>query len=464
MIPLSRSHALVSLIFGIIFSSFLFIGATLLGTPLLQSLVFGILPFFFVFLFISPFSLLNILLFLRPSLDRLSEALLFTPPFFPDTSITLAQGFGLLVVLLGLCFFFFFFSKIRKIPLLIPFLILLGWGGFTLFYSIDKTQTLYELFRLFSIFFVFVLAFFAIRKEKHFVQLLLVILLSSIIPLITAWGQLFLNIGYTDVQFSLPRIYGTFAHPNIFALYLIVILCAWILLYFLVKNQRLRVPLTFFGLLLMSTFILTYARAAWGTFFVFIGLLSLFKYPRILPFLIITPILLFFASPTIQDRVSDAFTLSPSSSFVWRMNLWEDTLTRTAQDSNQILGYGLNTFSIVAESIRGIRFVVNDPHSEFVRSFVEGGYLGLGVFLLFSFAPVWVLWKERKVLTNYKPSSLVRDGRFIFLVLWCLVVSLLVLSFTDHVLRSTMVQWVLWAMMGGALSVYTKTQKTDTKK
>lgn len=456
MISLSRSSQIISLTLGITFGSLLFIIATLLDASLFSAFSFGASPFLFILLFVSPFSLLSILLFLRPSLDGFSETISFILPFSPDASITLAQGFGLLVVLLGVLFLSFSFSSIRKTPLLFPFSALLGWGIFTLTYSIDRTQTLYELLRLFSILFIFLLAFSAIRSEKRFVALLFVILLSSVIPLLTAWTQLFLNIGYTDIQFSVPRIYATFAHPNIFALYLIVVFCAWILLYFLIKNQRLRVPLILFGLLLLATFILTYARAAWGTFFLFLALFFLIKYPRILPFLLIVPILIFFASPTIQDRVSDVFNLSPSSSFVWRINIWDDTLTQTMQDGNQLLGYGLNTFSIIAENIRGIRFVVNDPHSEFVRSFVEGGYVGLGVFLFFSLAPLWVLWKKRKTLMNYRSSTHIKNATFVFLALWCLVVALLLLSFTDHVLRSTMVQWILWAMIGGALSVYGK--------
>ena len=165
-------------------------------------------------------------------------------------------------------------------------------------------------------------------------------------------------------------------------------------------------------------------------------------------------------SPTIQDRVTEGFDLTPGSFLTWRINIWNDTIHQTISDKKILFGYGLGTFETVAENIRGIRFVVNAPHSEFVRSFVEGGIVGLIVFLLFSFAPLVVLYQKWKSSKNL----IAKDT---FLLLLCLTGSLLLLSTTDHVLRSTMVQWILWAMIGGALSVYGNAngkQKTENGK
>lgn len=449
------SHAFGILSLGIALYSLLFIGAIGAGFPLINAFIVGISPLFPLLFFLSPLTLLEALLIIRPSLDRISETTTLTIPFTENFSLSIAQGFGAMVVFLGILFFIQKRKSFWKMPLSLVFTTLLFWGSLTLLYSENVSRTLYELFRLFSIFFIFAFSYYLITNRKRFVRLLLAITLSTLVPVLTAWMQFFLGIGYTDVAFSVPRMYGTFAHPNIFALYLIIAMGAVLSLFILLPNKKRRLLLLFPLGILFLTLIFTYARAAWGTFFIFIGIFTLFKYPKATPFLIITPVILFFASPTIQDRVYDAFNFSPSSSFVWRVNLWNDTVYKTFQENREVFGYGLNTFEQVAEDLRGLRFVVNDPHSEFVRSFVEGGYIGLGVFLFFSLTPLWILWKRKQLFSSRDPHEHAQQASDIFLLLWALLTSLLLLSFTDHVLRSTMAQWILWAMIGGALGTYT---------
>lgn len=449
------SHTFGILLLGIALCSLLFIGAVGAGFPLISALIVGTSPLLPLLFFLSPITLLETLLIVRPSLDRISETTTFTLPFTDNFSLSVAQGFGALVVFLGILFFIKQRNSFWKMPLSFVFTLLLLWGSFTLLYSENISKTFYELFRLFSIFFVFALSYSLITNNQRFIRLLLAVVLSTLVPIITAWIQFFLGIGYTDVAFSVPRMYGTFAHPNIFALYLIIAIGAVLSLFILLPPKKYRFLLFLPLGILFLTLLFTYARAAWGTFFVFIGLFTLFKYPKAIPLLVIIPLLFFFFSPTIQDRVYDAFNFSPSSSLVWRINLWKDTVGKTLQENREVFGYGLNTFEQVAEDLRGLRFVVNDPHSEFVRSFVEGGYIGLGVFIFFSLAPLWLLWKKRIFFSSQSPTKQTQQASDIFLLLWTLVASLLLLSFTDHVLRSTMAQWILWAMIGGALGTYT---------
>ncbi|NCU41419.1 MAG: O-antigen ligase family protein [Candidatus Moranbacteria bacterium] len=452
---LRPSHAFSIFFLGIALCSLLFIGAVGAGFPLINALIAGISPLFPLLFFLSPLTLLETLLIMRPSLDRISETTTIIIPFTENFSLSIAQGFGAMVVLLGILFFIQKRKSFWKMPLSLVFTILLLWGSLTLLYSENISRTLYELFRLFSIFFIFTFSYYLITNRQRFIRLLLAITLSTLIPVLTAWMQFFLGIGYTDVAFSVPRMYGTFTHPNIFALYLIIAMGAVLSLFVLLPDKKHRFLLFFPLGTLFLALIFTYARAAWGTFFIFIGIFTLFKYPKAIPFLIITPLVLFFASTTIQDRFSDAFNFSPSSSFVWRVNLWKDTIGKTLQENKEVFGYGLNTFEQVAEDLRGLRFVVNDPHSEFVRSFVEGGYIGFGIFLFFSLAPVWLLWKKRLFFSSQSPTRQTQQASDVFLLLWALVIALLLLSFTDHVLRSTMAQWILWAMIGGALGTYT---------
>ncbi|QQS61386.1 MAG: O-antigen ligase family protein [Candidatus Moraniibacteriota bacterium] len=437
-------------------SSVLFISLLILNYPVSQSSIvslFSLLPFF---LFAFPFITLGFLLIVRPSLDYLSDTFYFFLPFGEGMTVTLAQGFGLGVVFLSLLFFLRFRKAFLSHTLSSFFLLLLSWGAFTLSYTIDTTQTMYELFRLLSIFFVFSFSYYLIVNEKSFIKLLIIILVSCVIPVFTAWTQFVLGIGYTDDAFSVPRIYGTFAHPNIFALYLTIAIAAGSLLFLFIRKPLYKMFLGSTLFILLITLFFTYSRAAWGTFFLFAILVIFYKYPKSLPFIIIFPLIVFFISSPVRDRVEDVLHFSQSSSLTWRINIWTDTISKTQEEGKILLGYGLNTFEEVAESLRGIRFVVNDPHSEFVRSFVEGGIIGLLVFLIFSLAPLIISWKQFHITSKEKLTSQDSRKKTVFFILWALLLSLFFLSFTDHVLRSTMVQWSLWALLGGALRVYVK--------
>ena len=133
------------LIAHIILSVSIFIISLFLGLPLIQSFLIGILPWPFFLLFFSPISLLFTLLSIRPSLDRLSEILSFPLSFDPNRIVTVAQLFGLLTVFLGILYLLPRMRQIFKIPLFPAFALLLTWGTGTLLYSINLSQTLYEL-------------------------------------------------------------------------------------------------------------------------------------------------------------------------------------------------------------------------------------------------------------------------------------------------------------------------------
>jgi len=441
---------------GISVASSIFLALLVTGAALSQSIAVSIAPILFILLFTSPFAFLSTLLLIRPSLDRMSEFFTLPIPFAQDVSITLAQAIGASVVLLGVVFFFQFRKRIVRIPLFSIFTLLLVWGALTLFYSIDPTQTLYELFRLFSIFFVFALGYFTISNEKRFQTLLGIILLSCAIPILAGWWQFINGIGYTDSEFSIARMYGTFAHPNIFALYLVVASAAGAILFSIAKRQSEKAFAAFGLLAILATLLFTYARGAWGAFLAFTGLFVLIKKPKIIPLFAIFPLVAFLFFPVVQNRVEDILHPSSTSSFSWRLTLWHDTISQTFSEGKQLLGHGLGTFETLAENLRGSRFDVHNPHSEFVRSFVEGGYAGLLVFLVFSLAPFIVITRNFLNARSEPTSEQTKNAQTVFLILGCLFVSLLLLSFTDHVLRSTMAQWTLFAMLGGALRVYGK--------
>lgn len=108
----------------------------------------------------------------------------------------------------------------------------------------------------------------------------------------------------------------------------------------------------------------------------------------------------------------------------------------------------MNTFPLVSESIRGMsQGPSNDPHNDFVKFFVEGGVVGLFIFIFF-------LGKIAVSLLIKFLNARDQTERNVFLVLFALFVSLVVASFSDNIFKNTPVQWIFWVTLGAALSAF----------
>ncbi len=409
-----------------------------------------------------PFLLLCLLIIARMSLDYSAEYFTFT---FFDISISLSQLLGIGVAILGIINIITHRKALWNFQLSVPFLILFLWGSFTLTYSLASYSTLYELLRLFDLFALGFLAYTAIQKTADFKKLLLTFFISGILPTAFAIYQWVLGIGIQDEAFSVPRIFGTFSHPNVFSLYLfslIVFAC----LYFLVfvraphPNQiqtnlspKELLLLGLLGVLALMLFF-TYARVAWIALFVFAFLLSLFRFRKLLIPLIILPLVLFTFSQNFQERVLESFTRRPDSSIVWRQNLWHDVVTNSIQDGNFWLGSGMNTFPLVSENLRGISFGSNDPHNDFVKFFVEGGALGLAVYVLYLISISFILLKNYFHNREQPPLHLA----FFILILFFFTLELASLS--DNVFKNTPVLWLFFIALSGLLALAQKEKLT----
>jgi O-antigen ligase len=96
----------------------------------------------------------------------------------------------------------------------------------------------------------------------------------------------------------------------------------------------------------------------------------------------------------------------------------------------------MNTFPLVSESIRGIRLGSNDSHNDFVKFFVEGGIIGLTVFLLSLLLIGRALFLAIHTGQGAMRSAFVLTG-ILFLVLE-------VAALSDNVFKNTPVQWLFF--------------------
>jgi O-antigen ligase len=396
-------------------------------------------------LFKNPLLLLGSLIVVRMSLDYSSQFITLT---LFERTVSLSQLLGAGIAALGILFILFHGRALGRFPLLLPYGLMLLWGLGTLAYSIAPGTSAQEAFRVFDLFIVGFMAYATVERYRDYRFLLMAIFVSSILPILFGIYQFVFGIGLTDENVSAIRIFGTFSHPNVFSLYLFVV-AAVASIYFLVYARQDRARLLsglYLGVVLV-TLLLTYARIAWISLFVFALLIALWRYRFLLLPLVLLPLVLTAFVPAVNQRVMEALHPTPDSSIVWRQNLWHDMLLKTDLDNRNWLGSGMDTFRISAEALRGERFGSNESHNDFVKFYVDGGIVGLVVLVLYLISFAFPAAKVRRLTPSHSLKNMAT-------LLLLLILTLVIASLSDNVFKNTPVQWILAIVMGGFLALY----------
>jgi O-antigen ligase len=405
----------------------------------------------------KPLAFLSILFVIRMITDYTSQNMNID---FLDISLSLSKIIGVGIAILSVPFLFKYRKQLLSFQLIVPFALLFTWGCASLLFSVDPTKTLQDLIRVFDIFSIGFIAFISIKNHKDFQTFLLVVLLASIIPIITGFVQFILGIGLQDDSVSIARIYGTFSHPNVYSLYLFsVIVCVVLFLLSTQDNAHKHIRLFFGSFILIASFIvliLAFARVAWVVVFFFFIVLSLWKKPKLIFPILVIPVIIFASSETFQDRVVQTFNQSSDSSVSWRTQIWQDTTQMTLRENRTWYGYGLEAFPKAAEDLRGIQFGSNDAHNDYVKFFVEGGIIGLVVFLTY----VSLIFKG--MISRYKTTQHSRT-KLIFGMLIIFFTSIMLAALTDNIFKNTPLLWVFFSLLGGALALYEQESEQASK-
>ena len=394
-------------------------------------------------------NLLFVFLSLRVSIDYIGLFINLNVPILGELS--LSRLFVLITIPFTLLFLFLYRKKILETPLTVMFFLIIFINLITIPFTplSDTKEVLIDSLRILSIVFIYVLSYVSITSYALFRKLIYVIIASSFVSLILAALQFIKGVGYTDVAFSELRIFGAFTHPNVYGTYLLTIISTVLIGIVTAKSTKEKIILIMILIIEFFALTMTFTRIAWIMGLFIIGGFLIIK-NRILALpLFLTVVFSYFALPEIRDRANEALTLSPDSSLVWRFNLWHDTVFYTISNNDIWLGNGTGSFMDFANEIRGDLFGDLEPHNEYVRSFVENGLIGLSAFVLYIISFTTILISK---ITNSKDKR----ARNIFFVLSLLFIALSFASLSDHILRSTPLQWVLMALLGGAFSISKK--------
>lgn len=296
---------------------------------------------------------------------------------------------------------------------------------FSLVYSSKVLLSLFDYVRVVSVLVSinYVAVAFPGRNQQK--RLLLLVVLSSLIPIALGFYQI---LGRSGNLFTAGynRILGPFIHPNVFAQYLLVVLFSAMLLIPKIREKR----FLFFaslGLIILVLFSIyhTYTRGVWvalvfGMFlYVMIGTSPARKVVYLLLFILGVAA----AFPFVSERWQSAFVSSRTemSSWDWRLKQWQDTLPELTE--HPVLGNGLGMY----EYNSGVM-----AHNDYLRIGYESGLLGLGCYLLMLLYLLLVSFGR----AVKRPLS--EDNRR-YKVTMCLVACLIVMSIVDNFVRSTVV-------------------------
>lgn len=379
------------------------------------------------------------LIVLRPSLDIFSKQEFQIYSRLPYLSLNIILG-GL-IFLIGFIFLVKNFKQFFKINLFYPILAFLGLTFLSIFYSSDPVVSIKEFIRLSSIFSLYFMAYLTIKDKNDFRLLLKFILISYILPGVIALSQFFFGQGLLDQFGGFERIYGTFAHPNLFAFYTFFILGLILCLALDNKTKDIRLWLA----VSVTTFLLlaTYTRSALACLVIFILFFGIFKYRKLLLVSSILFLALYLFSDIFQQRLWELISLNPDGSIIWRFRLWQDILPISFW--HPWLGRGTGTFNNLVEYYRGFGWGSQDAHNDYLKIFVENGLAGLLAYLWLIVSLIIYLFKIfKKALTNDK-----------VLALGILVISLSLFaaSLFDNILRTTALQWNFWMLIAAWLKV-----------
>jgi O-antigen ligase len=297
---------------------------------------------------------------------------------------------------------------------------------------------------------VFVSAFYVVRTPADFKRCVHIVLYSSVLPLLYALADIALHGGVIGPNGA--RLQSTFAHPNIFAFYLTLVVA---LGFYVLKSDtyalsgRQRAGLGAYLLLLMAMLALTQTRSAWiacGALFLGYGLLFERRY---LLYMLVVPLLV-LAIPDVRDRVLDLGAgnevklYAKLNSFAWRLYIWESGLA-WMRPSRYLLGYGIDAFQFYSPTFFPLAGKTHfGAHNLYLQWLFELGALGL----------LACLWLFGRLLWTLK--RLLPFNRLAGFVLIALLLQYMIVSASDNMAAYLAFNWYFWFVLGAGCALLTR--------
>ena len=394
------------------------------------------------------------LLILRSSLDIFTDIGVNLGPI----NLNIPSVLGILILLLG--GFYFTVKGKMELPIIAEWFGI--WLLFLLLFSIPVSFfnfgekgliALREWIRLTVVFVVLVMSYNLVSREKDVNQFLNAMFLSLPIPLFLGLYQLVTHTGWKD-PLGILRIYGTFAHPNQFAFFLVLFIGLAFWKWLVSKKKLLWGVLFFVQLTLLGA---TFSFTGFVMVMVlFVGII-LRMGKKVKVFALFATILFAIAlvnTSQFQQRMDEIQRINIKEtlrekkivdSFSWRIVNWHGLLS--LWEKSPIQGYGLDT-SVFINPLKkqGLGY---DPHNDFIRYLVETGLVGLIFYLNFI---------SLTAVSLYRNYFFVKDieTKYLLYMLVIIFVAWQIGSLAGNVIGGTAFLFYFFAITGIALKAIKK--------
>ncbi len=396
----------------------------------------------FVWSFFNPQAGFFALIFLRTVFDSFGSKLaLFN---LGSLEITLTFILGLMPIVLAFYQLYRHPLKPQQQKIFYPWLIFLSLTIIlSIFISFDRGASLVNLFRLLSFVSIFIYSYLIFNTPQKLTNLIRALIFTAIVPAAVAWQQIINRGGFYDGEQW--RAVGTFTHPNMLALYLVLIISLTLFLVLNLRKQSVqRWPYLLLSLFFLVPLIFTYTRIAWLALAGILIVVGVVYFKKLLLVGILTFLLIYAFVPFFQERINSLSSIGITGSASWRLDLWRDIVGYIKK--SPWLGYGPGTASVFLGKNIPRLMMDTEPHNDYLRVWLEGG-----IALLVSYLAIYADLLRRFFLA-FKCEKRPRLRMLIFFIA-IFILGILGASLTDNVIKDAVMQWNFWALVGSLLAV-----------
>lgn len=350
----------------------------------------------------------------------------------------------------------------RRLPFDRLVLLFAAISGLSVFVSPDRAFSFYNYYNLVGI---YLLAYFLtgqlVREEEQLRRIMEALAIGAGIVVIYGFYQCIVGIDTSQMKWvdgeAFPdlrkRIFSTWENPNILAGYLNEAIC-FTFTFFMAGKERLERILLGAGLLaLVGCLLMTYARGAFLSIAVVIGVYGILRDWRVLIACVGVGALALAIEPLFADRLLSAFSAADTSAEM-RLALWESTLEMIFD--HPVMGIGWGAYWMVYPQYD---FYINDTavkivhaHNMYLHFAAEIGVFGAIAYFWTFFGTMRLALKKREGTAFLQTF---RTGAGLALL------SVALGGLTDDVVFNIPTSILLWMLLALTAASVTMRSKTD---
>ncbi len=246
------------------------------------------------------------------------------------------------------------------------------------------------------------------------------------------------------------RVYSTFANPNVFGEYLLLVIPFSAMLTIHSKHWITKLFwLGNFGILMLAL-VLTFSRGCWLAIILSLFLLAVLIDKRLIWIGILALVALPFILPeTIINRFTSIGNMTDSSTS-YRVYIWLGTIAMLKDYFISGIGLGTTSYNLVYPLYSYSEIVAPHSHSLYLQLFVEYGIIGFIVFM----GVLYNFYKETFI-------AYLKDKSYIIIASLTAITGFLVESATDYTWYNYRVILVFWTVIAIGLSATNRREIND---